>query len=84
MNFCNKMWNAFRLVKGWEVSNEAASESNKKAIEWMNAKIRSAYAEINDDYDKYRLNEALMAAFKLFTTSSTHSCHSSLRSCGNT
>jgi len=67
MNFCNKMWNAFRLVKGWEVSNEAASESNKKAIEWMNAKIRSAYAEINDDYDKYRLNEALMAAFKLFT-----------------
>ena len=66
MNFCNKMWNAFRLVKGWEVSNEAASESNKKAIEWMNAKIRSAYAEINDDYDKYRLNEALMAAFKLF------------------
>ncbi len=67
MNFCNKMWNAFRLVKGWEVSNEDASESNKKAIEWMNAKIRSAYAEINDDYDKYRLNEALMAAFKLFT-----------------
>ena len=67
MNFCNKMWNAFRLVKGWEVSNEAASESNKKAIEWMNAKIRSAYADINDDYDKYRLNEALMAAFKLFT-----------------
>ena len=67
MNFCNKMWNAFRLVKGWEVSNEAASESNKKAIEWMNAKTRSAYAEINDDYDKYRLNEALMAAFKLFT-----------------
>ena len=67
MNFCNKMWNAFRLVKGWEVSNEAASESNKKAIEWMNAKIRSAYAEINDDYNKYRLNEALMAAFKLFT-----------------
>ena len=67
MNFCNKMWNAFRLVKGWEVKDEQASDSNRKAIEWMNAKIRSVYAEINDDYDKYRLNEALMAAFKLFT-----------------
>jgi len=67
MNFCNKMWNAFRLVKGWDVKDEQASDSNRKAIEWMNAKIRSVYTEINDDYDKYRLNEALMAAFKLFT-----------------
>ncbi|MBR4275426.1 MAG: valine--tRNA ligase [Prevotella sp.] len=67
MNFCNKMWNAFRLVQGWETEDKAASDSNKKAIAWMNAKIRSVYAEINDDYSKYRLNEALMAAFKLFT-----------------
>jgi valyl-tRNA synthetase len=67
MNFCNKMWNAFRLVQGWETEDKAASDSNKKAVAWMNAKIRSVYAEINDDYSKYRLNEALMAAFKLFT-----------------
>ena len=67
MNFCNKMWNAFRLVKGWQVSDAPASEQNRKTIEWMNAKIRSTFAEINDDYAKYRLNEALMAAFKLFT-----------------
>ena len=65
--FCNKMWNAFRLVKGWEVTDAPASEQNRKAIEWMNAKIRSTFAEINDDYTKYRLNEALMSAFKLFT-----------------
>ena len=67
MNFCNKMWNAFRLVQGWETEDKAASDSNKAAVAWMNAKIRSVYAEINDDYSKYRLNEALMAAFKLFT-----------------
>ncbi len=68
MNFCNKMWNAFRLVKGWNSSADLEqSASNRKCIEWMNAKIKAVYAEINDDYSKYRLNEALMAAFKLFT-----------------
>ena len=67
MAFCNKMWNAFRLVQGWEVTDVAASEPNKKSIAWMNAKIKAVYAEINDDYTKYRLNEALMASFKLFT-----------------
>ncbi|MBQ0073473.1 MAG: valine--tRNA ligase [Prevotella sp.] len=67
MAFCNKMWNAFRLVQGWETCDKEQSASNKKAISWMNAKIKAVYAEINDDYSKYRLNEALMAAFKLFT-----------------
>ena len=66
--FCNKIWNAFRLVKGWEVSADIVQpESNRKAIDWMNAKIRTEVAEINDLYKKYRLNEALMAIFKLFT-----------------
>ena len=66
--FCNKMWNAFRLVQGWTAdSSLEQSASNKMAIEWMNAKIKAVYAEINDDYKKYRLNEALMATFKLFT-----------------
>ncbi|MCR5314871.1 MAG: valine--tRNA ligase [Bacteroidaceae bacterium] len=67
-NFCNKIWNAFRLVKGWEVSeNLEQPEGNKQAITWMEATIRTAVAEIDDLYSKYRLNEALMAMFKLFT-----------------
>ena len=65
--FCNKIWNAFRLVKGWEKADIAQPEANQKAIAWMQATIRTAIAEINDLYSKYRLNEALMAAFKLFT-----------------
>lgn len=68
MAFCNKMWNAFRLVKGWEVADDKAKDNaNEMAIAWMQAKINDTYAEINDLYSKYRLNEALMAAFKLFT-----------------
>ena len=67
-NFCNKIWNAFRLVKGWEVSESLAQpQENRKTIAWMEATIRTASAEINDLYSKYRLNEALMAVFKLFT-----------------
>ena len=65
--FCNKIWNAFRLVKGWEKADIAQPEANQKAIAWMQATIRTAVAEINDLYSKYRLNEALMTAFKLFT-----------------
>ena len=66
--FCNKIWNAFRLVKGWQVDETIAQpEGNKKAIAWMEAKIKSTVVEINDLYSKYRLNEALMAVFHLFT-----------------
>ena len=66
--FCNKIWNAFRLVQGWNVDNAIAQpEENKKTIAWMEAVIRTTVVEINDLYSKYRLNEALMAAFKLFT-----------------
>ena len=66
--FCNKIWNAFRLVQGWHVDNAIAQpEENKKTIAWMEAVIRTTVAEINALYSKYRLNEALMAAFKLFT-----------------
>ena len=67
MNFCNKMWNAFRLVKGWEVTEMPQPEANAKSVAWMLAKIKEVYAEINDHFSKYRLNDALMAAFKLFT-----------------
>lgn len=65
--FCNKIWNAFRLVQGWTVSDDKQPAANADAVAWMQAKIRAAYAEINDDYSKYRLNEALMCAFRLFT-----------------
>ena len=65
--FCNKIWNAFRLVKGWEVAPIEQPISNKKTIKWFDATIKTAVKEIDDLYSKYRLNEALMAAFKLFT-----------------
>ena len=66
--FCNKIWNAFRLVQGWEVSESLEQPAeNKKTIAWMEAFIKTALVEINDLYSKYRLNEALMAVFKLFT-----------------
>ncbi len=66
-NFCNKIWNAFRLVKGWQTEDIVRPAVNVQAAEWFEAKIRAAVAEINDLYSKYRLNEALMAVFKLFT-----------------
>ena len=66
--FCNKIWNAFRLVQGWEVKNDLEQPAeNKKTIAWMEAVIKTALADINNLYSRYRLNEALMAVFKLFT-----------------
>ncbi len=66
--FCNKIWNAFRLVQGWQVDTKLPQpKENESAARWMEAKIKAAYAEINDLYKKYRLNEALMSVFKLFT-----------------
>ena len=67
MGFCNKIWNAFRLVSGWETAEIEQPKASKIAIDWFEAKMKVAYAEINDLYSKYRLNEALMTAFKLFT-----------------
>ncbi|HET6991901.1 MAG TPA: valine--tRNA ligase, partial [Bacteroidia bacterium] len=60
-NFSNKIWNAFRLVKGFSVDNSIEQpESSKVAIEWFNAKFNQQLAEINDLYSKFRLSEALM------------------------
>ena len=67
MGFCNKIWNAFRLVSGWETAEIEQPKASKIAIDWFEAKMKAAYADINDLYSKYRLNEALMTAFKLFT-----------------
>jgi len=66
-NFCNKIWNAFRLIKSWQTADITQPESSEKSIVWFDAKIRQACAEIEDLYKKYRLSEALMSAFRLFT-----------------
>ena len=66
-NFCNKIWNAFRLVQGWQVDATANQpETARLAIEWFNAKLRQSAAEIADLYSKYRLSEALMEVYHLF------------------
>ncbi|MDE7376345.1 MAG: valine--tRNA ligase [Muribaculaceae bacterium] len=66
-NFCNKIWNAFRLVKGWEVDPSLAQpQAAKEAVEWFGAKLNQTMAEVEDSFGKFRLNEALMAVYKLF------------------
>ncbi|WP_329805142.1 valine--tRNA ligase [Flavobacterium facile] len=64
--FTNKIWNAFKLIKGWEVSETIPQpESSKVAIEWYEAKLQQTLLEIEDNFEKYRLSEALMATYKL-------------------
>lgn len=65
-NFCNKIWNAMRLVKGWEVNEGLAQpDVNAVSIRWFESVFNKSLAEINALYDGYRLSEALMAAYKL-------------------
>ncbi|MFM9826742.1 valine--tRNA ligase [Flavobacterium sp.] len=64
--FTNKIWNAFKLIKGWEVSEAIAQpESSKVAIEWYEAKLQQTLLEIEDNFEKYRISEALMGIYKL-------------------
>jgi len=64
--FSNKIWNAFKLIKGWEVSEAIPQpESSKVAIEWYENKLQRTLTEIEDNFDKYRISEALMAIYKL-------------------
>ena len=71
-NFNNKIWNAFRLVKGWEVTPSNSPEggeipaANRVAIEWFDAQLSKTLLEVEDLFKKYRLSEALMAVYKLF------------------
>ena len=65
-NFNNKIWNAFRLVKGWKVADIEQSEAGKIATAWFEAKLKQTNAEVNDLFKKYRISEALMAVYKLF------------------
>ncbi|MDR0438342.1 MAG: valine--tRNA ligase [Bacteroidales bacterium] len=65
-NFCNKIWNAMRLVNGWEVSNTIEQpEYAKISIDWFDAKLNEQLAIIEDHFAKYRLSDALMATYKL-------------------
>ena len=65
-NFNNKIWNAFRLVKGWEVADIEQPKESKIATEWFEAKLKQTNAELNDLFKKYRISEALMAVYRLF------------------
>ncbi|WP_291119685.1 valine--tRNA ligase [Flavobacterium sp. UBA6135] len=63
--FANKIWNAFRLIKGWEVADLPQPDSSKVAIAWYEAKFQKVLLEIEDNFEKYRLSDALMAIYKL-------------------
>ncbi len=65
-NFNNKIWNAFRLVKGWEVADIEQPEQSRLAIEWFNAQLNSTLAEVKDLFSKFRISDALMAVYRLF------------------
>ena len=66
-NFNNKIWNAFRLVKGWQTdSSIEAPEANKQAVAWFQAKMREVNAIMNDQFKTYRISEALMTVYRLF------------------
>ena len=64
-NFSNKIWNAFRLIKGWEVADVEQPESAKQAIDWFENKISKTINEIDESYSKYRISEALMGTYRL-------------------
>ena len=63
--FSNKIWNAFKLIKGWEVADIAQPESSKVAIEWYETKLQRTLTEIEENFEKYRISDALMGIYKL-------------------
>ena len=65
-NFNNKIWNAFRLVKGWQVADIEQPQASKTATAWFEAKLKQVNEELADLFSKYRISEALMAVYKLF------------------
>lgn len=64
-NFSNKIWNAFRLIKGWEVADVEQPNSAKIAVEWYNAKFQETLKDIENSFKQYRISEALMSTYKL-------------------
>ena len=65
-NFNNKIWNAFRLVKGWETAEIAQPKSAEIAVEWFDAKLKEVNEEMEKQFKEYRISEALMTVYKLF------------------
>lgn len=65
-NFNNKIWNAFRLVKGWQVSDIEQPVANSIAVKWFEAKLRQVNSDVDNLFCKYRISEALMSVYKLF------------------
>ncbi|WP_034044399.1 valine--tRNA ligase [Wocania ichthyoenteri] len=63
--FANKIWNAFRLINGWDVADIEQPKSSKVAIDWFETKFQKALTEIEDHFSKYRLSDALMSMYKL-------------------
>ena len=69
-NFCNKLWNALRLISGWQVANDTVADgstvsTNEVAVQWMEQRMAQVLEGIEKDFDQYRLSEALMASYKL-------------------
>jgi len=65
-NFSNKIWNAFRLVQGWKVADVAQSAENKVAVDWFRARMNSTLKQVAADFEKFRINDAVMGTYKLF------------------
>ena len=65
-NFNNKIWNAFRLVKGWKTAPVEQPKANKQVVEWFAAKLKQSHAELQAQFKQYRISEALMTVYKLF------------------
>ena len=64
-NFANKIWNGFRLVKGWEIADIPQPEAARIGIDWYKARYQQVLIEIEDHFSKYRISDALMAIYKL-------------------
>lgn len=64
-NFNNKIWNSYRLISGWKISDKPADEASAAAVEWFRSKIAASLSEINEHYTQFRMSDALMASYKL-------------------
>ena len=64
-NFANKIWNAFRLVKGWDVADLDQPQASQLGLEWYESRFNQVLAEVEDHFSKYRISDALMAIYKL-------------------
>ena len=64
-NFANKIWNAFRLVKGWEIEEGASNEDHELAIKWFDSRLNYALETVEDHFSKYRISDALLSVYKL-------------------